>query len=429
MIGRIRSRVVGALLASALGLAASAAAQPGGGPPPARVVLDEVRLEQIEQWREVTGELRAARRSVLAAQEEGLVLQVAVEAGDEVRAGQVVARLDDTRARIDVDRATALVAVRAAEVDEARAAVEQALRNHGRIEESFQRASASRQELDDAGTTVAATQARLARAQADLQSAQADLARARKRLADMEIVSPFAGRIIEKRTEAGQWVTPGDAVLEVVALDWIDAWLDVPEALVDFVGAPGATVQVRVAALAPTRPGLPAETHEAPVAAVVPSADRLSRLFPVRVRLDNRPPGESSGSESGGNGGGGEGVWGGRLRPGMSVVGLVRAGERRPTLTVHKDAILRSDTGAYVYMDADGVAAIARVEPLFAVGKGDRLAVRSDMLRPGMRVVIEGNERMFPGQPLMPIGGPAAAGGSGPAGGAGGADGNAAQGG
>lgn len=413
MIGRIRSRVVGALLAPALGLAAGVAAQPAGGPPPAKVVLDEVRLEQIEQWREVTGELRAARRSVLAAQEEGLVVEVAVEAGDEVRAGQVVARLDDTRARIDVDRATALVAVRAAEVDEARAALEQALRNHGRIEESFQRASASRQELDDAGTVVAATQARLARAEADLQSAQADLARARKRLADMEIASPFAGRIIEKRTEAGQWVIPGDAILEVVALDWIDAWLDVPEALVEHVSAPGATVQIRVLALASGRPASAAEMHEAPVAAVIPSADRLSRLFPIRVRLDNRAPGDAGGSEGS--------PWGGRLRPGMSVVGLVRAGERRPTLTVHKDAILRSDTGAYVYMDAGGVAAVARVEPLFAVGDGQRLAVRSDMLRPGARVVIEGNERMFPGQPLMPVGGPPAAGAAGPGGAAEGA--------
>jgi hypothetical protein len=54
-----------------------------------------------------------------------------------------------------------------------------------------------------------------------------------------------------------------------------------------------------------------------------------------------------------------------------------------------------------VYFSADGVAAIARVEVLF--GAGDRVAVRSDQLKPGMDVVVVGNERLFPGQPLAPI--------------------------
>ena len=382
--------------AAALPCAPASGQGAGGGPPPARVVLDEARLEEIAQWREVTGDLRAAMQSVLAAQEEGLVVAMLREAGDGVRAGEVVARLDDTRAKIDVDGAEALVVQRRAEVEERRTEVDKALRDRRRIEESYQRAASSQQEFDDAATRSAAAEARLAQAQAELATAEADLARARKRLADMQIVSPFDGRVVQKRTEAGQWVQAGDPVVEIVALDWIDAWLDVPEEMTEGLSARGAKVRIRVGALR-SRAGVEGgETHEAEVTAVIPVADRLSRLVPVRVRLDNRPA-QDENSEAP------PGSWGGRLTPGMSVVGLVPVAERRPTLTVHKDGVLRGETGAYVFFDGGGAAATAPVQVLFATEDGQRVAVRSERLKQGMKVVVEGNERLYPGQPLAPM--------------------------
>ena len=81
-------------------------AQPGGGPPPANVALDPARLEQVELWREVTGEIRSLRRSVLAAEEPGLVIELTVNDGDRVEQGQIIARLDDVVARIEVEQAS-----------------------------------------------------------------------------------------------------------------------------------------------------------------------------------------------------------------------------------------------------------------------------------------------------------------------------------
>jgi membrane fusion protein (multidrug efflux system) len=88
----------------------------------------------------------------------------------------------------------------------------------------------------------------------------------------------------------------------------------------------------------------------------------------------------------------------------MSVVGLVPTGVRDESLTVPQDAVLRDDAGEYVYVDGGGRAAVVRVETLFSVD--DRLVVRSTGLQPGARVVVEGHQRMFPGQPLEPVGGP-----------------------
>ena len=110
----MRLRNLFAALIAAFVPAIAAPAQPGGGPPPALVVLDDVRAQPVEKWREVTGELRAVRRSVVASESEGVVIQLDVDAGDPVAAGDVLARLDDRLARFDVDLARATLASRRA---------------------------------------------------------------------------------------------------------------------------------------------------------------------------------------------------------------------------------------------------------------------------------------------------------------------------
>ncbi|MEL7484888.1 MAG: hypothetical protein AAFN41_11100, partial [Planctomycetota bacterium] len=72
---------------------------------------------------------------------------------------------------------------------------------------------------------------------------------------------------------------------------------------------------------------------------------------------------------------------------------------------VHKDAILRNDAGEFVYTAGpnprgEGLVAMPmQISRLFAVG--GRVAIRRGGLSEGTQVVIEGNERMFPMQPLM----------------------------
>ena len=112
--------------------------------------------------------------------------------------------------------------------------------------------------------------------------------------------------------------------------------------------------------------------------AVVPQADALSRLFPVRLIVDD--------PES-------------QLRPGMSLTAMVPTGTQAELLTVSKDAILRNAAGEYVYYNNNGTAALAPITRLFSVGS--RVVIRSPLIRPGVQVVIEGNERMFPTQPMI----------------------------
>ncbi|MBX3386247.1 MAG: efflux RND transporter periplasmic adaptor subunit [Phycisphaeraceae bacterium] len=372
-----------------------AAGGSAGGPPPARVVFDEVRLERVERWREVTGELRAVRRATVAAEVAGRVSQIDVHAGDRVETGQLLAAQDDELAKIEVARAEAILSTRKAIVLQRLADLEKADRDLLRYQTAFDRNSATELERDDARTIVAGAKARVEEARAEVLVSEAELSRATKALRDMRIVAPFAGTVVLRRTEVGQWLTVGDPVVEIVATRELDAFLDVPESVLrrlapgaltpgvpdgsaEFVPPERIEVVVRVEAL-------PEDLREirASVAGIVPVGDPLSRLFPVRIRLDNTH---------------------GLLRPGMSIVGVVPTGQPEEALTVKRDAVLRSETGAFVYFEAGGVSAVAPIVSQYATR--DRLVVRSPVLRPGMRVVVEGNERLFPGRPLMDIGKP-----------------------
>lgn len=345
-------------------------------PPPQAVRVEAAKLERVEQWRPVTGELRTARRASLAAEGEGLVVEITVREGDQVTAGQTIARLRDVLARIEVDRAKARVRAGAGLIVQREAELAELRLDLTRTRELFDKGSAAQNELDRAETAVKAADALLTQAQAALAAEEAELARDERHVRDLEIRAPFDGVVVAKQTELGQWVNQGDPVVELVSLTEIEAWIDVPERYVDRLRDEALQVRIQIEATG--------ETLEAPVSAVVPEIDPLSRLFPVRVRLNNEA---------------------GRLKPGMSVTGVVPTGDAAESLIIAKDAILRDDVGQFVYHAAGApgaqVAAVARVEVLFATGAA-HVVVRSPQLAAGSLVVIEGNERMgYPGRALI----------------------------
>lgn len=357
-----------------------AVAQPGGGPPPAAVRVDAARLESVEDWRSVTAEFTAVRRAEVATEQAGLVVELGVEEGDRVEAGRVLARLHDSRARLEVASAEGEAASRRASLEERRAQLELAELELGRFEEAAVLSSVGDLELDERRTRARAERARVQAAEADLARAESDLALARQRLEEMTIRAPFGGIIIAKRTELGQWLGVGDPVVDLVDASRIEVWMNVPDGLVPRLSQPDARARIRLRATG--------EMIEAPVERVMPISDPTSRLTPVRLSLDNPE---------------------GKLRPGMSVAGLVPAGVPAEAMTIHKDSIRRDDAGEFVFFDRGGTATVARIETLFAVG--DRVAVRAPMLAPGSAVVVEGNERLSPGAPLAVMPAPAGGGG------------------
>ena len=350
-----------------------------GGAPAANVMLGDVLEQELIEHRAVTGEIRSMMEGEIASQVEGLLVEVLVEEGDEVEAGDVLARLDAVRAELLVEQARARVRESQADVAQREAELALSRRELERLEELDRLGSSGVSQLDAARTAVAADEAELARAESELATERNALLLSERDLADMTIEAPFSGRVVERHLDVGSWVGRGDSLLSLVSLSRLEARVDIPENVYRAVQesrARGEGIELRLPALGRALD----DARFGRVVSILPIADSLSRLFPVRISVEN-----------------GDGL----LRPGMSLLAMVPTGERGVYLTVSKDAIVRKATGEVVFYSRDGVAAIAPVERLFTVG--DRVVVRSPMLSAGMRVVIDGNERLFPGQALNEI--------------------------
>ncbi|MFI4929876.1 MAG: efflux RND transporter periplasmic adaptor subunit [Burkholderiales bacterium] len=160
------------------------------------------------------GTVQAVRQSTLAAQVAGNVLTLAVKAGDRVKSGQVIARIDDRDAQAGLLRAQAGVA-------EAQAQWRNAQISTQRTRDLHAQGFISQSALDVADTQSQAAQASLSQAQAA--QAQAALAHG-----FTTVTAPFDAVVLSTQVESGDLATPGRAVATVYAPGALRAVVQVP---------------------------------------------------------------------------------------------------------------------------------------------------------------------------------------------------------
>lgn len=163
---------------------------------------------------EMDGSLQAVRQTVLSAQASGRIAQLSVKAGDQVKAGQVLAVIDDRATQAGVAQAQAGVAQADAQRVNAQAQFERTRDLHA---QGFVAQAA----LDTAQSQLKAAQAGLAAARAG--QTQSSLAQGFTRL-----TAPFDGWVLQTHAEAGALAMPGTPVLTVYAPQPIRAVVYVP---------------------------------------------------------------------------------------------------------------------------------------------------------------------------------------------------------
>ena len=144
------------------------------------------------QAADVVGTLQWVRRVELSTPVSGVVREVAVQAGDEVKKGQLLLSLDGRGFRAAVDKADALVAKTKASRDEAQ-------RELDRAKELYDRTLLSDHELQLAKIGYTS-------AEADYQSAEAERTQARLDLEYSRVVAPFNAVVLQRSAEVGQTV-------------------------------------------------------------------------------------------------------------------------------------------------------------------------------------------------------------------------------
>lgn len=236
--------------------------------------------------------VEAVRQSVIAAQVSGAVVKLEVKAGDRVRAGQVLVR-------IDARAADQTAAAGAAQARAASALQDVAAKDYARQQQLFAERFISQAALDHA-----AAEYRAAQAQAAAQLAQASAARAQS--GQYVVAAPYAGVVAAVPVALGDMAQPGRALVEMYDPAALRVTASVPQSAAEAWSA-GTLPRVELPGLdeprrwpVPTRaeklPTLDAATHTVQVRADLPAGlqgvvpGQFARLWlPVAVGRETSP--------------------------------------------------------------------------------------------------------------------------------------------
>lgn len=344
------------------------------GPPPATVRTEPAAMQNVQEHRQVTGGLRAVARARVATQEEGAVTAMHVDEGAAVTKGQLLAELDSRRLRAQLEEARGMEAAMQATIDRRQAELVKAERDLRTVEAIYKDQAANEREYQDARTAVAVAKAQLDEARQALEQTRSQIELLNIRLQDTRVVAPFDGRVVEQHAEVGEWIRPGDPLVTMVSSGTIEAWLEAPEAL---LGGIDKDTRIEVAVQADGQNRLAASVKR------VPQVDPRTRTFHLVLELDNRDD---------------------RLVPGMSVSAWLPLGKATARLTLNKDAVTRVGRSAGVWVAADDgkgghIAVQKPVTVLFETAS--HVVVADGAVQVGDKVIVEGNERLFPQTPLV----------------------------
>ena len=253
------------LLASGLlAMGAAQAADPAPASAGPQVPVVAVGAQAVAGSAEFDGSLQAVRQSVLSAQASGRIATLSVKAGDRVKAGQVLAVIDDRATQAGVAQAQAGVAQADANLANAKAAYERTrdLRAQGFIAQAA---------LDTALAQYKAAQAGAAAARAG--QTQASVAQGFTRL-----TAPWDGWVLATHAEAGALAMPGAPIVTVYAPQPIRAVVYVP-ASQQALALQAGKIEVQL-------PGT--DRWVAPVSkTTVPAADPVSQTVEWRLNLSD----------------------------------------------------------------------------------------------------------------------------------------------
>jgi RND family efflux transporter MFP subunit len=299
----------------------------------------------------LTGDIQPRLLAQQSFRVSGKIVQRLVDTGDQVSAGQVLARLDPQEQQNLLGSAQAEVDARNAELKLARL-------NFGRQQKLIPKGYTTLSQYDDAN-------ARLHAARSQLAAAQAQLAASRDQLAYTQLQASAAGVITARYAEAGEVVQATTPIFDLALDGGRDAVFNVYESLLAHV-AQGQQVTVRLSSQ-------PAIAAAGQVREITPAVDPGSGTLKVKVSLQD--PAEAM-----------------RLGSVVSIQFTPRAEDR---IVLPWAALFKKATGPAVWIVEDDVVALRPVSQL--TYDSEEIVVGSG-LAAGERVVLAGGQLLHPGQ-------------------------------
>jgi RND family efflux transporter MFP subunit len=319
----------------------------------------------------LTGTVQAQTEINQSFRIDGRLVERTVDIGDNVKPGQLIARLDPQNEESALQSARAQLAGANAQLVEARS-------NFTRMSELVVEDAVSRAQYEQA-------KALLQSAEAQVLSVQGQLNLAQNRLSYTRLFSDVAGVVTARGPQPGEVVSAGRMIIQVARAGARDAVFDVPAQIKDnapldpevtvSLGKAAPTPLKRSADIAVTLGTNPNVTAKGRVREVSPRADPVTGTFAVRVRLIDPPE---------------------TMRLGSTVTGRIQL-DAVSGITIPATALVRADgrTAVWVFDAKTGTVSLRNI----AVRASDATTVQvASGLNPGDVVITAGVQALRPGQ-------------------------------
>lgn len=316
----------------------SPAAQLGSQQAPIPVAIRPVSTGQVRQQIEAVGSLLSDESVILRPEIAGRVTEILFDEGQPVKRGAPLVRLDSTIARAQVNQAKASIALSRA--------------NYERARELYGKGAGTQRAHEEALAKLATDEAALALAQAVLDKST--------------INAPFDGVMGLRQISVGDYVNPGQAMVNIESLDQLKVDFRIPEVHARLI-APNQAIRVRVDAMGGAE-------FDGRVYAIDPAFDPNGRAAILRARLPNPDR---------------------QLRPGMFARVTLIVEERANAVLVPETALNPVGAEFFVYRVVDGKAVQTKVK--LGLRRGGSVEIL-DGLQSDDRIVAEGGQKLRDGQ-------------------------------
>lgn len=325
-------------LVSAAPAAAPAPPQQGSERNPIPVEIRAPKLGNARQQIEAVGSLRSNESVILRPEIAGRITEILFEEGQPVKRGTPLVRLDASIAR--------------AQVAQARASIVLSRANYARADELFGKGAGTQRSKDEATAKLAADEASLALAQATLDKST--------------ILAPFDGVLGLRQVSVGDYVNPGQAMVNLEGLDQLKVDFRIPEVYSRLV-AVNQVINLRLDAL-------PGSSFEGKVYALDPALDPNGRAAILRARLPNSDK---------------------QLRPGMFTRVTLIVEDRANAVLVPETALVPSGQDITVFKVVNGKAMQTKLR--IGLRRAGEVEVLEGLAATD-RIVVEGGVKLRNGQ-------------------------------
>jgi len=311
------------------------------GKGPALVNTAKVTKGVVNPLEEFIGTLHFSQSSNMASETSGVIKKINYEAGDSVKKGDILIAVDS--------------AILDAQIKSAKVTLEDAKKDYERYKTLKEKSSISQKVYDSSYLNYITSEAKL------------DELLVQKK--QKTIKAPFSGVIVEKHIELGEWVSSGKTVFTLVNTSSVDLMFNLPTSYVYKLNK-DAEYTVK----------LGAKELKTKLYAAIAKGDVRTRTFPVKFKAD---------------------IKNNFIYDGMEVKISLPRSKKLESLIVPRDAVIKRFGQNVVFINNDNTAMML---PVKIIGyENQNVAIQAQGLSEGAQVVVKGNERIFPNQPLKSL--------------------------